>query len=201
MVHTKPWYSSPVEVVLRPYCPEERAAVIEVIDAVCAEGRWLETPRYVPTPAWEHALHNAGECPPAPANAELTRYPWKDGSCPGHLLLVACSGGEVIGWCRTFPEKSPGGNWVNTVEIGLGLLPAYRNQGIGTRLVAHSVSWAYRMGFETIEAWTRPYNQPAQRVFVKNGFALWSAPTTVMRIPPGLPKPPTGNLRLGRRIA
>ncbi|HSO28032.1 MAG TPA: GNAT family N-acetyltransferase [Anaerolineales bacterium] len=171
-----------------------------MIDQVCAEGRWLETPHYIPTPAWEHALESAGNCLPVSPYTACAPVAQNFGVCPGHLLLVVCKGAEVTGWCRVFPEKISEGEGQLSLEIGLGLLPAYRNQGIGTRLVALAVEWARWRNCAVLEAWTRPDNRSAQRVLAKNGFDFWSAPPKALRASPGLPNPPFGNLRLGKRI-
>lgn len=106
----------------------------------------METLRYEPTPAWEHALSTP--------------------DCTCHLLLVVDNGTSVVGWCRVFP-----GN-VSNLEagLGIGLLPEYRNRRIGTALVQQSIDWAQRRQLQQIRLRVRRDNEHAIHVFSKFGF-------------------------------
>lgn len=130
---------------VRPYRKEDRDELISVVDAVCAEGRWMRTGRFEPTPAWEHALANP--------------------DCPCHLLLVVVNGSRIIGWCRIFPtgEGREG-------EVGLGLLAPYRNQGLGTWMLRQAIDWARKHQFSQLKLTTRTDNKRAMHVFKRCGF-------------------------------
>nr|HID13980.1 GNAT family N-acetyltransferase [Anaerolineae bacterium] len=130
---------------VRLYRGEDREGLISVVNAVCAEGRWMRTRRFEPTPAWEHALANS--------------------DCPCHLLLMAIDGPRIIGWCRIFPtgEDREG-------EVGLGLLPPYRNQGLGTQMLRQAVQWAKTRRFSRLILTTRADNGRAICVFKSCGF-------------------------------
>ena len=106
----------------------------------------MRTTRFEPTPAWEHAL--------------------TEPDCPNHLLLVAHDGEQAIGWCRAFPTGAQAG-----AELGIGLLPPYRNQGLGTDMVRKTLNWACGQGLARLTLTTRDDNHRAIHVFEKCGFS------------------------------
>ncbi len=128
------------------YRLEDREHLVTVINAVCCEGRWMHTSRFKATPRWAHALFHP--------------------ECPDHLLLVPRVEGRPIGWCRVFPTDAP-----KEAELGIGVLPPYRNQGLGTCLVQHAVAWAEHRGFSRLKLTTHRNNRRAIYVFEKCGFA------------------------------
>lgn len=130
---------------VRPYRARDRSTLEATINAVCAEGRWMETPRYEPTPAWEHAL--------------------TEPDCPYHLLLIVADSDQIVGWCRAFPITSQ-----NAAEIGIGLLDRYRNRGLGTYLLQKAIHWANQSRFSYLGLTTRPENAHAIHTFEKLGF-------------------------------
>ena len=137
---------------VRRFTPSDASQVISVIDSVCAEGIYLATERYTPTPQWERALHN-------PAKH------------PDHLLLVPEVDGQVIGWCRVFPNDfSP--KTQHTGEVGIGLLKPFREIGIGTVLMERAIEWARTQGLEKLTVSTFSTNLRAINLFKKMGFAI-----------------------------
>lgn len=132
---------------LRPYTVSDRAGLIQTINTVCSEGRWMSTTQYEPTPTWEHALQEPG--------------------CSCHQLLLAMRAGSVVGWCRIFPKT---GSMPEAASLGIGLLPPYRDQGIGTRLVRQALTWAWSVGLKRVTLLTRLDNHRAWRVFFHCGF-------------------------------
>lgn len=132
---------------IRPFTPADARPLLSTINAVCAEGRWMRTLRYEPTPAWEHAL--------------------RDTDCPRHLLLVATDGPQVVGWCRLFPQGRADGQ---VATLGIGLLAPYRDQGLGTAMVRWATRWAADSNFKQVTLTTRADNQRAIHVFHNCGF-------------------------------
>ncbi|MGC8958890.1 MAG: GNAT family N-acetyltransferase [Chloroflexia bacterium] len=131
---------------VRRFSPKDREVLRAAIDGVCAEGM-MATPRFQPTPAWEHALS-------VPA-------------CPCHLLLVAEERGEIVGWCRLFPV--PGDGCGPAMELGIGVRAEWRRQGLGRALLAEALRWAGRQGLPVVLQ-TRRENLPARRLFEESGF-------------------------------
>ena len=106
----------------------------------------MRTTRFEPTPAWEHAL--------------------AEPDCPCHLLLVAHDEERPVGWCRLFPTGVPG-----EAKVGIGLLPPYRDHGMGTRMLQQSLAWACWQNLARLTLTTRDDNQRAIHVFEKCGFS------------------------------
>lgn len=132
---------------IRRFTTTDREALIATVNTVCAEGRWMKTLRYEPTPAWEHAL------------AETT--------CPCHLLLVATDRGRIVGWCCVFPDEQK----KSGADIAIGLLSEYREQGLGTTMVRQVITWARERGFMRLHLITRTDNDRAIQLFRKFGFS------------------------------
>ncbi len=127
---------------IRPYRPSDREALIEAINGVCAGGM-MRTPRFIPTPAWEHALARP-EC-----------------SC--HLLLVAAEGESIVGWCRLFPTGE------GALELGIGVAAPCRRREVGRALLEAALDWARAQGMPVVLE-TRTDNIPAIRLFTRAGF-------------------------------
>lgn len=135
---------------IRPFVSSDSSKLIQTINAVCGEGRWMKTTRFELTPAWTHAL--------------------QEPECPCHLLLVVEDDGRVVGWCRVFPRDGSEDN--QKVVLGIGLLPLYRDRGLGTALVRRSLAWAGDAGYRRINLTTHPDNARAIHVFQRCGFTF-----------------------------
>lgn len=131
--------------------PADAPTIIAAINAVCAEGLWLATDCYVPTPQWEEVLHH-------PDDAVAS------------LLLVPQMAGEVGGWCRVFPYTS-GSKAAHVADIGIGVLQPLRGLGIGTALLECAMDWACQHGFEKLTASSFATNLRALNLFQKMSFA------------------------------
>jgi RimJ/RimL family protein N-acetyltransferase len=136
--------------LLRAACADDAPAIVAAINAVCAEGMYMVTECYVPTPPWEAVLHAPHEC-------------------PDHLLLVPQVGGKVVGWCRVFPEHF-GGKSRHVADVGIGLLEPFRDAGIGTALLLRVIEWAQGQPLAKLTLSTFATNRRAIHVFAKVGF-------------------------------
>ena len=135
-------------IVVRPYKMKDSIKLSHTINVVCENSPWMSTRSFVPTNAWIHAMET--------------------GDCHCHRLLIVEANGEVIGWCRSFPVDyavSP-----LHVELGIGLLPRYRNQGIGFELIIRSLQWAKTAGLQMMDLTVSTQNSIAVHVFTKCGF-------------------------------
>ena len=142
--------------LIRPAQPADAPAVIAVINAVCAEDIYLLSDRFVATPQWEAVLYRPVEAPGCQAT-------------PRSLLLLPLVDGQVVGWCRAFEGAFPKTRHV--ADVGIGLLAAYRGQGIGTRLLEQVIVWAAQQGFRKLTADCFSTNQRARALFRKLGFS------------------------------
>ncbi len=124
--------------------------IIALIDAVGAEGIWLATERYVPTPQWEQVLHHP--------DAE-----------PRATLLVVERNSQIVGWCRVFPYQF-GNKSLHIADIGIGVQKEFRGRGIGGALLTTAIAWARAQGFEKLTLDLYSSNAAARRLFERYGF-------------------------------
>jgi ribosomal protein S18 acetylase RimI-like enzyme len=88
----------------------------------------------------------------------------------GYPQFVALSGGEVVGWCDVTAKPRPIHAHVGV--LGMGLLAAYRGQGIGTRLIARALKAARGFGWSRVELTVREDNVNAVELYKKFGFVI-----------------------------
>jgi GNAT superfamily N-acetyltransferase len=81
----------------------------------------------------------------------------------GTPQLVALSAGEVIGWCDVTRKPRP--IYAHSGVLGMALLPAFRNRGIGRQLIDRTLTAARTFGFHRIEL-TVPYSSKLVRMFM-----------------------------------
>ncbi|MBB3285959.1 MULTISPECIES: GNAT family protein [Rhizobium] len=86
----------------------------------------------------------------------------------GNPQLVALADGTVVGWCdisrHTFPSNAHAG------KLGMGLIPAYRGQGLGRRLIEATLRAARDVGIERVELSVYADNNRAIALYEKVGF-------------------------------
>ncbi len=88
----------------------------------------------------------------------------------GYPQLVALSAGEVIGWCDVTPKARP--IYAHSGVLGMGLLPQFRRQGIGKRLIAQSLAAARSFGLQRVELMVRENNRGAIALYKRMGFEI-----------------------------
>jgi len=87
---------------------------------------------------------------------------------PGHAMVLALSGGEVVGQARGMicrhPDK-PSELYIDN----LGVTPARRREGIATRLLDALVAWSRGLGCEVAWVATEPDNVEARALYQGRG--------------------------------
>jgi ribosomal protein S18 acetylase RimI-like enzyme len=107
------------------------------------------------------------EAPPL----ESTRAFILDNIRNGYPQLVAVtSGGEVVGWCDV--TGRPGPLYAHAGVLGIGLLPAFRRQGIGKQLIQRALAAAQDFGFRRVELAVRANNLNAIELYKRVGFRV-----------------------------
>ena len=92
--------------------------------------------------------------------SEAVREFVRDNIEHGHPQFVAVAGDEhVVGWCDARPNSKP--IYAHSAILGMGLLPAFRGQGIGTRLIRSTLDAARAKGLHRIELTVREANAGA----------------------------------------
>ena len=85
-----------------------------------------------------------------------------------HPQFVAMAGSVVVGWCdirrRAIESHAHRGT------LGMGIIPGYRGQGLGTRLIAATLDAARMAGLRRIELDVHADNPDAIALYEKVGF-------------------------------
>lgn len=83
---------------------------------------------------------------------------------PWRLVLVATTANDAIGYLTAVgSERQP-------ATISLGVAEAWRNRGVGTRLVEGAIQWAKTQDVHKLAAEVFPHDQPTLHLFQKLGF-------------------------------
>ena len=88
----------------------------------------------------------------------------------GHPQFVAISAGEVVGWCDVTPKERP--IYAHGGVLGIGLLPRFRGQGIGTNLIRSTLAATRTIGLHRVELTVRENNTRAIELYKKAGFVV-----------------------------
>ncbi len=135
---------------------------------------------------WEmlyQAIHiPEGQLPPPRSIIEepkLAHYVRQWGQKPSDMGLVAVVNniGRPVGaaWLRVFSRLDPGYGFVDehTPELSIAMLPDYRGQGLGSRLL-NALLQAARQKFEAVSL-SVSLDNPARKLYERFGFAEVSA--------------------------
>lgn len=86
----------------------------------------------------------------------------------GKPQFVAVAGEEVVGWCdirrHPFPSHAHAG------ALGMGIIPSYRGQGLGRRLIEATLQAARDVGIERVELSVHADNERAIALYERVGF-------------------------------
>ncbi len=136
---------------------EIRAAHIEDMDGV-----W----HCVDVVAREQAYLSFLEGPPP----EESRKFWGDLIEKRFPFEIAVDQGGVVGWCDIAPVPRPIFSHIGS--LGMGLLPTYRNAGIGRRLLEAALAQARERGIERVELHVFADNVRARHLYESLGFVV-----------------------------
>ena len=114
--------------------------------------------------AREHRYLIFLEAPPA----ESTRNFIAQVLAKGWSQFYALHDGKVVGWCDVVRDERPGMTHVG--RLGIGLLPEFRGQKIGARLLAATIADAFQKGITRIELEVFAANERAFALYRKFGF-------------------------------
>jgi ribosomal protein S18 acetylase RimI-like enzyme len=88
----------------------------------------------------------------------------------GYPQRVAVSAGQVVGWCDVVPKPRPIYSHVGV--LGMGLLPEFRGQGLGDRLIRQTLAAARVFGLNRVELSVRENNASAIALYKRVGFEI-----------------------------
>lgn len=104
------------------------------------------------------------EAPPLARVADFVR----DNIARDAVQFVALDGTQVVGWADVLPEWAHA--LAHTGSLGMGLLPAWRGQRLGERLLQACIGKAWAQGLTRIELAARADNTRAIRLYERLGF-------------------------------
>jgi putative acetyltransferase len=135
-------------VTITPIALAHAASFHACLDAVAREKRWLAQI----------------EAPPLERIEGFVR----DSVAADAVQFVALDGDQVIGWADIFPA------WAHAVAhtgtLGMGLLPAWRGQGLGRALLLACIAKARAKGITRVSLQARADNTAAIRLYEAVGF-------------------------------
>ena len=134
--------------------------VIQPASLDLADGFW----RALDVVAREHRYLIFQEAPPL----ESTRNFITQVLAKGWSQFYALHDGKVVGWCDVVRDERPGMTHVG--RLGIGLLPEFRGQKIGARLLAATIADAFQKGLTRIELEVYAGNARAFALYKKFGF-------------------------------
>lgn len=105
---------------------------------------------------------------------------------PGHLMVLAVAGGEVVGQARGIVHRHPDLPTELYID-NLGVTPDRRRERLATRMLDELVAWGRELGCE--EAWvgTEPDNAAARALYDRRGAEAESFVMYVYELAPSSP--------------
>jgi ribosomal protein S18 acetylase RimI-like enzyme len=136
------------DVTILPFAPAHLEGFRQCVGAVAREKRWIalvDTPPLKETKQYvDHML--AHDLP----------------------FFVVVDHGEVVGWCDLSQTNRP--TQAHIAVLGIGLLPPYRDRGIGRKLMQTAIDAAKARGLERITLHVHANNERARKLYEKLGF-------------------------------
>jgi RimJ/RimL family protein N-acetyltransferase len=87
---------------------------------------------------------------------------------PDSLCFVAESNSRIVGWCDITPINQKG--YRHSGTLGMALLPDFRNQGLGRKILDITVDAALKVNLSRIELQLLASNRPALALYERAGF-------------------------------
>ena len=86
----------------------------------------------------------------------------------GNPQIVAVHNGEIIGWCDIVREDYEAER--HSGSLGIGIIPGWRERGIGRRLIEAALEAASAAEFSRVELTVNADNERAIRLYESVGF-------------------------------
>jgi RimJ/RimL family protein N-acetyltransferase len=135
---------------IRKATSADRDVIEHNINTVCREGIYLVPSHFSVPPRWRNILAAGGEL-------------------DNDLIIVAEVNGHIVGHGRAFTTP---GTCAHVVDLGMALIAEFRDQGIGSRMIAHMLDWARQKGLRKVTLGVFATNERAIHVYEKFGFTV-----------------------------
>ena len=86
----------------------------------------------------------------------------------GHPQVVAVEGDKVVGWCDI--RRNGRATHAHGGTLGMGILPGYRDRGLGMRLITAALDLAKERGLHRVQLNVYATNTRAIALYEKVGF-------------------------------
>jgi len=98
------------------------------------------------------------------------RRQWMTARPARHPVVVAVTGGEVVGWgsLNSFNARPA---YDHVVDLSVYVERAWRGRGVGRALLTHLLPLARRLGYHKMVLATFPYNEAGVALYRKMGFS------------------------------
>ncbi|MDP9839951.1 RimJ/RimL family protein N-acetyltransferase [Neorhizobium huautlense] len=104
------------------------------------------------------------EAPPIEAMLSFVR----DNIAAGHPHMVAVADGKVVGWCDI--RRGARDAEAHSGVLGMGIIPGYRDRGLGRKLMLATLEAAKAAGLHRVELHAHADNFRAIALYEKVGF-------------------------------
>jgi len=134
------------EYLVRPAGHGDVLGVLDLLEAVAAEGKWIGTEGPVDRVARHRQISESVE-----GSERAARF-------------VADAGGELVGnlWIDLRPY--------NVADLGMLVASAWRRRGVGSALMEAGIAWARAAGAHKVVLQVWPHNHGALGLYAKFGF-------------------------------
>ena len=88
----------------------------------------------------------------------------------GGIQSVGVADAKIVGWCDVTPLPFEGMGHVG--RLGMGLLPSFRGQGLGRRLVREALSQVFAKTCQLVELEVFASNKIAVGLYEREGFVI-----------------------------
>jgi RimJ/RimL family protein N-acetyltransferase len=134
------------EFTVRPLRVEEIEALLDLLDAVAAERRWIASEPPIPRDRWREGFERNLE---EEYSVNLAAVDEED---------------------RLIGQLDARGRADRPAEIGMAVAEGWRGRGVGTALMQACVDWARELGVHKLALQVWPHNDAAIRLYEKFGF-------------------------------
>ena len=98
------------------------------------------------------------------------RRQWMGGRAGRHPVVVAATGGQVVGW-GSLNAFNPRPAYDNVVDLSVYVERGWRGRGVGRALLQHLLPLARTLGYHKMVLATFPYNEAGVALYRKMGFS------------------------------
>jgi ribosomal protein S18 acetylase RimI-like enzyme len=85
-------------------------------------------------------------------------------------MFVAARTDQIVGWCDISPQSCP--SLAHRGDLGMGVHPSFRRQGLGRRLLQSALAAARTFGLERVELAVLTHNTAAVALYQSLGFEI-----------------------------